>query len=307
MSTSGSKKPHHVPMLITFLVGILVAVIIIMTVNAYLLPPLIELLPLKIIDIALYTGVDIIIFAVVVWGGRVSVEVGFGDGLFFLKRPIESLYLTPGTYWIPRWFMSTRSVDMREETMPVEIKVIACGNDDGDQNKVDMLVELIVHTKVDNPVKYLEVKNNVITAGLSALFTEVIRIEATELDATNFMEKKREFGVATKEAAQEPSDRWGITVLSVSVKRIIPISPEVKQSFEQSGIEKREALAKEIEYREAIERGLKIQKDFGVTGEEALRTVMRGIGNAPEQEIVFTGAADSLTQLAAILKGGKSS
>lgn len=307
MSTSGSKKPRHVPMLITFLIGILVAVIIIITVNTYLLPPLIELLPLKIIDIALYAGVDIIIFGVVIWGGKVGVEIGFGDGLFFLKRPIESFYLAPGTYWIFRWFMSTKSVDMREETMPIEIKVIACGNDDGDQNKVDMLVELVVHTKVDNPVKRLEVKNNVITEGLSALFTEVIRIKATGLDATNFMEKKREFGVATKEAAQEPSDRWGITVLSVSVKRIVPISPDVKQSFEQSGIEKRKAIAKETEYNEAIERGLKMQEKFGVNGKEALDHVMRGIGNAPEQEIAFTGAADSLTQAAAVLNRRKSS
>lgn len=307
MSTSDFKKPNRVPMLITFLVGILVTVGIIMTVNTYLLPPLIELLPFKIIDIALYGGVDIIIFAVVIWGGKVSVEVGFGDGLFFLKRPLKSFYLAPGTYWIPRLFMSTRSVDMREETQPIEIKVIACGNDDGDQNKVDMLVELVVHTKVDNPVKYLEVKNDVITEGLSALFTEVIRIKATELDATNFMEKKREFGVATKEAAQEPSDRWGITVLSVSVKRIVPISPDVKQSFEQSGIEKRKAIAKETEYDEAIERGLKMQESFGVTGKEALDHVMRGIGNAPEQEIAFTGATDSLTQAAAVLNRRKSS
>lgn len=133
---------------------------------------------------------------------------------------------------------------------------------------------------------------------------QLVKLPVMEVIAGNAEDSKKTVpGDIADSIDQQFEDISGVHIVQVDLTDVVPTSIDILIAQEKYAVEKAEADAEDLEANRMTVRAKKIKDDLGVSGEEAMRTVMAQSKHHTRQEIIVNGAGDIDKMLAAFIAG----
>lgn len=133
---------------------------------------------------------------------------------------------------------------------------------------------------------------------------QLVKLPVMEVIAGNAEDSKKTVPTDIADGIdQQFEDISGVHIVQVDLTDILPTSVDILVAQEKYAIEKAEADAEDLEANRMTVRAKKIKDDLGVSGEEAMRTVMAQSKHHSRQEIIVNGAGDIDKILGAYIAG----
>ncbi|TSC67500.1 MAG: hypothetical protein CEO19_182, partial [Parcubacteria group bacterium Gr01-1014_73] len=146
----------------------------------------------------------------------------------------------------PRPLMDTEAIDVRERSLPLQgggsFTFLS-------MNNVRLSTTATVQWRVVNPYKLLSVGENTAVSGLHDAAIDALREQAVEqgVDDFVFVRSKEELSERVVLALQKLTRRFGVEIVDVYVKDILPTNPRVLEAYEKLRIETEERVAERVE------------------------------------------------------------
>ena len=232
-------------------------------------------------------GIVAIIVGQVGIGGLTKIEIAHRGVPIFLGKRLDSFVLDEGWSWIlPRPLMDTEAIDVRERTLPLQgggsFTFLS-------MNNVRLSTTATVQWRVIHPYKLLSVGENTVSSGLHDAAIDALREQAVEqgVDDFVFVRSKEDLSERVAQAMKKLANRFGIEIVDVFVKDILPTNPRVLEAYEKLRIETEERAAERVERDLIIESIKKIAEETGVPASEAAIIFANERGKMKRQQLVI--------------------
>lgn len=233
------------------------------------------------------TGIVAIIVGQVGVAGLTKIEIAHRGVPIFLGKRLDSFILDEGWSWIlPRPLMDTEVIDIRERTLPLQgggsFTFLSLNN-------VRLSTTATVQWRIANPYRLLSVGENTATSGLHDAAIDALREQAVEqgVDDFVFVRSKKELSGRVTTTLRKLAERFGIEIVDVFVKDILPTNPRVLEAYEKLRIETEERAAEQVERDLIIESIKKIAEETGVPASEAAIIFANERGKMKRQQLVI--------------------
>ncbi|WP_435361233.1 SPFH domain-containing protein [Haloarchaeobius sp. DFWS5] len=207
--------------------------------------------------------------------------------------------LEPGFHLVPPFVSSTKSFDMRTQTLDVPPQEAIT------RDNSPVVADAIVYIRVMDAKKaFLEVDDY--ENAVRNLSQTTLRAVIGDMELDDTLNKRQEINARIREELDEPTDEWGVRVESVEVREVNP-SKDVQQAMEQqtSAERRRRAMILEAqgERRSAVEKaqGEKQSNIIRAQGEKQSQ-ILEAQGDAIST-VLRAKSAESMGERAVIDKG----
>ena len=232
-------------------------------------------------------GIVAIIVGQVGIGGLTKIEIAHRGVPIFLGKRLKLFILDEGWSWIlPRPLMDTEIIDVREHSLPLQggssFTFLSVNN-------VRLSTTATVQWRITHPYKLLSVGENTVSSGLHDAAIDALREQAVEqgVDDFVFVRSKEDLSERVAQAMKKLANRFGIEIVDVFVKEILPTNPRVLEAYEKLRIETEERAAERVERDLIIESIKKIAEETGVPASEAAIIFANERGKMKRQQLVI--------------------
>ncbi|WP_435344997.1 SPFH domain-containing protein [Haloarchaeobius sp. HRN-SO-5] len=207
--------------------------------------------------------------------------------------------LDPGIHFVPPFVSSTRSFDMRTQTLDVPPQEAIT------RDNSPVVADAVVYMRVMDAKKaFLQVDDY--KNAVKNLAQTTLRAVIGDMELDDTLNKRQMINARIREELDEPTDEWGVRVESVEVREVNP-SKDVQQAMEQqtSAERRRRAMILEAqgERRSAVEKaeGDKQSEIIRAQGQKQSQ-ILEAQGDAIST-VLRAKSAESMGERAVIDKG----
>jgi regulator of protease activity HflC (stomatin/prohibitin superfamily) len=210
--------------------------------------------------------------------------------------------LDEGWLWLPPWVMGGEGVNVKERTMVVnDVEVPS-------KDSIRMLPDTTLQYKIVDPHLLLQIGLSAVEKGLHDLVSDTVRQLAHQNSAAVLYRfEKVDFNKPVSDACDREGalTRWGIDVVSVLLKKILPLENKVSEAFELETVEQRQKPGEKVERAFNIE-SIEAYKKTGLSPDAAaaMHAGERGKNVKISVRRIEVDSTDPMTQAAAVVNDG---